>query len=106
VQIPEWPVFLATIAAEGGTIAIILLDLLIHFAPDSMDAEIEKMKPYLALIFSAIVPQVVALVAQNYPTVNPWAWAIAFAVGSYGVHELLFRLVQKPVEALRARLSK
>lgn len=103
--IPDWPVFLATISASGGAIALILLDLVIRFAPDSVDAEIERMKPYLAMLFSFLVPQIVAVIAQMYPTVDPWAWAAVFAVGSYGVHEILYRLIQQPAVAVRAALQ-
>lgn len=95
--IPEWGAFLVMVAASGGAIALALLDLLIAFAPDAWDAEIERMKPYLAMLFSFLVPQVVAWVQVAYPTVDPWAWAIAYAVGSYGVHEILHRLIQKPI---------
>lgn len=101
--IPEWTEFLALVSISGGAIALFLLDLVIRFAPDSVDAEIERMKPYLAMLFSFLVPQVVAIIGELYPVVDPWAWAVVYSVGAYAVHEILYRLVQKPVVA---RLSQ
>jgi putative effector of murein hydrolase LrgA (UPF0299 family) len=97
--VPEWGSFLVMVAGSGGLIALVLLDLLIHFAPDAWDAWLEGMKPYLAMLFSFLVPQVVVVVQSVYPTVDPWLWAIVYAVGSYGVHEILYKLIQKPARA-------
>jgi hypothetical protein len=94
--IPEWKEFLAFLSVSGGAIALVLLDLLIHFTPDSIDAEIEKAKPYLAMLFSFIVPQIVATIGEMYPVVDPGWWAVIYALGSYAVHEILYRIIQKP----------
>lgn len=95
--IPEWASFLVMVSVSGGAIAIVLLDLLIHFAPAAWDAQIKAAKPYLAMLFSVLIPQIVVIVREAYPTVDPLLWAVVYSLGAYAVHELLYRLVQKPV---------
>lgn len=102
--IPEWGAFLALVSASGGAIAVALLDLVMYFTPDNIDKVIDPMKMYLAMIFSALIPQGVALLLQQYPTVDPYKWAIAYAVGAYIVHEVLYKLIQKPAEARGLKL--
>ena len=101
--IPEWQSFLVMVSVSGGAIALLLVDLLIHLLPASASPELERMKPYLAMLFAFLVPQVVAVIANAYPTVDPYIWAAIYAVGAYGVHEILYRIIQKPV---LARLAK
>jgi hypothetical protein len=102
--IPDWAPFWAMVSASGGVIAITLLDLIMYFTPDNVDQVIYPMKMYLAMLFSALVPQGVALLLQRYPTVDPYQWAIAYAVGAYIVHEILYKLIQKPLEARNLKL--
>ena len=97
MTIPGWVEFWGMVSMSSGLIALLLVDLLITIAPESWLPEIERTKRYIALIATIIVPLLVSRLLDAIPTVDPVWWQIAFIVGSYAVHEWLFRFIQKPL---------
>jgi hypothetical protein len=94
---PGWPEFWAQISLSGGLIALALVDIILKFAPAAWKNTIDGIKPLIAIVASYIVPLAVTAILGKFPTVDPLLWSAVYFLGSYAIHELLYRFIQKPV---------
>ena len=96
---PGWPEFWAQISLSGGLIALALVDILLRYLPAEWKDKIMGIKPLIALVANYIVPMVVTAIVGKFPTVDPLLWSGVYFLGSYAIHEILYRFIQKPIAA-------
>jgi hypothetical protein len=96
MEIPAWGQFWALVSASSGAIVLLLIDILVRIWP-ALSAELERAKKYLVLIGAIIVPMLVQQIVTTVPEPDPVVWQIMLIAGTYAVHELLYRFLQKPV---------
>lgn len=94
---PEWGTFWLQVSASAGVIALVLVDILLKYLPEPWRGYVTSAKAFVALLANYFVPLAVTALLGKWPTVDPLLWSAVYFAGSYLIHEVVYKFVQKPV---------
>ena len=99
--------FWAQVSASAGVIVLFAIDLILKFGPDSLKKWWEAnsfLRNLVAMLATYVAPQLVLVITDKFPTVDAGLWSAIYFAGAYVVHEILYRLIQKPA-VLRFKIA-